>query len=545
MQEQTMPRSNAYLSATISESESGLVELGTMPPEGQVVGELAVGSVISVMISGQKEEIAEIFRCCPNRECSVHSPVGHRLALYSNALFCLTHHNPGVSVSGFKAICAFERSILALVAKKDKIPLHFTNFDLYCEQEIESLSLAVFNHLMKRNASVALDEEVFAEILDLLYLRKEFERFFIVYNLKGKHTLKTFKLALLASLHKQGRTPQWVFGRLLEYLRLEPAATLPIGGEQLPDIATIEETRDAAGLPAKTRLEIYAGMRAWFNREYKEHHWQVSMRTWQESRKTEGSSEAMLSLCMKLRKYDEGWQIYRESIADGLSDLRMVRLSARVIHLMICAVNARAVDNWTERIVEVCSVVSRLDIDEMERIQNTFSILLHLERYDNISYIASQVIRQYPEKLMNSTTYCLIIKNTIQVTTQYQKEMLQEINRGQTPDIIKGAIFLYEVWKRSSARGVFSTLFVGRSAACIEAYAMTLKLAVLLRSKQTVYKVCLDIWNSGVSLSQSMVETLGNLHQEQGCNCTTYGSETAIYSRGYLTHVLSLLTPNQ
>ncbi|OAG29045.1 hypothetical protein NEDG_01184 [Nematocida displodere] len=489
----------------------------------------------------QIKSLKYLFHSCSVPSCPTTQKVEAHLLFYSNALYCVVHHgDSSLTTETFPLICLFECSVLEELSGRDKEgpEMDYTYTDVYCEQDVESLSFRVFQNLLQR-CNVLESSECLYSMLMVLYMRKEYERFFTIYDMKRCHTIPTYQLALLSSLCLRERAPKTILAQLQACLKLTEVA------DKLPE----EESRwvEALKNPSAIRIEhlspqereaLYYALRRWFNQEYRAYHWTTSLKQWSGSKDTEGAAEAMIDLCVKFREYEKGWSIYKEVFAGALPSLRILRLSSQVMTLAIRALNTHSTATWTERLLEVSTVISRLDIDKVLKIKNTFSMLVEINSYSHMSYLSGRVIMQYPPSLISTTTLLVILRSTLSALERHPKEVEEETAERCTPPLIAEALSLYTIWKKNSERGILSTLFFGTSDDSFEVYSLVLSITLLLRRKETTLAVCRDIWESGLDVTPALAPPLVQTHAST-CLCTKYINSHE--KRAYLSHIITEL----
>ncbi|KAI5189033.1 hypothetical protein NECID01_0388 [Nematocida sp. AWRm77] len=494
-------------------------------------------------VSSMARELSSLFAQCPVDECPLHTETHHLLMLYSNALFCLMHHGMGkLSERTFLQICMFEGVIMQNISIHSQASIQYNNMDLYCEQDVESLAFKAFIELTQRSSSILGNPEAVCAMLQLLYLRKEYERFFQVYGMKIERTLDVFKIALQATLKTKEKGADSVFASLREYLGLAVSDVQFTKADLVDSVWMDLVSRghsevDPFQLPLSEKKALYRCVKAWYNQKYKEHHWNFSLEKWRVSKDTEGSSEAMLDICMKFQEHEKGWKIYKESFLETLHTLRMYRLSCRAVCLIVKAINMYGTPTWTERLLEVCTVISRLPIDKHLKIKNTFSVLLNIDRYLYLSFAMGAVIQQYPSELISSQTVGTIFQDTVQMVYRHREEIEREIAQKKLPDIFKPSVSLYALWKQKTTKGIFATLIFGRSKECVNVYSQFLQITILLNLHPQMFCVCQDLWEAGLHLTPPLSDALDHVHSLV-CECSKYSNEE-VHSRRFLTHILS------
>jgi len=500
----------------------------------------------SVASKSSLSEAKIVLHGCPEKECPLNTKdaENHPLVLYSNALFCVMRHTSvRIPVRSFPLICDFESSVIEDFYNHMYPGVKQNPTDLSCEQDMESLSFKLFEAFILIDSSVLRDTPAVSSLLSLLLLRKEYERFFHVFGMNVKKSVPVFKLALLASLCLKERDPLVVLDAFRKFLGIAEEVSDTPSGEATKWAQDVEEDSfdvDPADLSAAERVQVFCEIRSWFSKRYKTHRWNVSLENWKNSKDIEGSSEAMIDLCMKFKEYEEGWRIYKESISGRLHALSSFRLSSRALRLAIRAVNAYGTQIWTERVLELSTIISRLSLDSTLKIKSTFSVLLEIERYTHLSYIAGLVIKQYPAEAITSKSVGVILEDAVRVVERHAEEVEIDTQAGKLPEIAKFSLSLYSFWKKKSARGMLATLFFGRSADTVDAYGSALRLCTALKNKQQMAKVCQDVWEDGIPVSHSIFSSLSEIHLML-CKCTCFGEEDS-ETRKYLTHVLSLLS---
>ncbi|KAI5171191.1 hypothetical protein NEFER03_0593 [Nematocida sp. LUAm3] len=492
----------------------------------------------------QEERILEILGKCPLRRC-LFSSLDSPLILYSNALFCLTQHSAPLNIRKYRNICIFEKKVLKALWKADKVSFH-SYMDMYCEQEIDSLGYLVFNRAVKEDSSVLEDVDIVYLVLDLLYTRREYERFYRVYSIIKKESLRTLQLGMLVSLMLPEKDPIWMLQRIRKYLGVSSSSK-----EEWMDSSSdaeassfermLKEEVDPKEASPQRKLEIYFVIRKWFNQKYIENLWRVSMEKWRECKETEGSSEAMIDLCVKMKKYEEAWRIYKVSIEMHPSTLRKLHLSQRIIRLLICAINSDGVNNWMERLLEASSVVSHLEIERDSLVKSMISPIFSVEKYEVVTYIISSILHQIPTCFIDSKIFQIISGNLLQIIEKHNEKILQETKKEKKSDLIVSTLEIYCIWKKNTQRGIFSTMIFGRSEECLNIFYNMLYILSILRVKPFILLVCTDIWESGISVTHSISDALIEVHNLLNCPCNEFPPHEETETRNYLRHIISVL----
>ncbi|KAI5183452.1 hypothetical protein NEIRO03_1047 [Nematocida sp. AWRm78] len=501
------------------------------------------------------EDIFKSFKKCGTLGCSLNSPLPHAISLYSNILFCISQQHPDrpslIYSGSFKTICNFEKMILFTIQlDRNFKPTYTGHTDIHCEQEIESLTYKVY---MDRHCKEKIRTSISDcyHVLEMLLCRKEYQRFFSIYDQLDQKDLGIYKLALLASLYTQNEKTLKILTQLRDTLGLRNSdvdieATFPECDKRFRNL--VEEASDGCDMPSCTKEEkiaLFHTVKQWHCNKHKEFYWNLSLHKWSTSKGVEGATEAMLDKCIRLKKYEEGWFIYKEATLYPLIPLRMFRISRRVLSLIIHAINNCNAAMWVERYLEIASVISRLNIDYLQKVKHTFSALLNLKSYSQISCIARLILKQYPESMLNSNSVlCSIFEDIFEIFKVHKKALITSANDSSLPELAQCAYSLYQQWRKKNARGVFFSLFWGRSKESVEVYNAMLQIAIIIHNKPQVVIICKDIWHDSIPVLKSLSNTLMHVHNIY-TNCSCDDEETNVLSRSYLMHILYLLLPTQ
>ncbi|KAI5179811.1 hypothetical protein NEOKW01_0274 [Nematocida sp. AWRm80] len=531
------PRSIASSDALYFSPSSSILEMEGKEPAHFGLPNLSSGFGIPI--------VKKIFSGCPMPECPLNSSEEHPLIFYSNALYCIIKHGLRIDIDdgGMVGICAFERLILKGIEHGTPVKIDYESIDLTCEQDIESLAYKIFLLLLEKNKN-ALGHTALCSVLQLLYHRKEYERMYNLYLKCNQHTIRIYKLLLLGTLKTKTITYQSILQGFKDYLSLpkeiddnKPPANNPWDDMIIKDNPHEIQLKD---LNIQDRTEVYHALKSWFTKEFKESYWEHSLEQWKQSQEIEGSSEAMITLCIKMRKYEEGWSVYKESTTEtNLCTLRLFRLTSRILSLIIKAINFYGVYSWIERYLEVSTVISRLNIDPVLKVQTTYSCLHDITSYDHVCCIAGFVIKQYPPEIFASRPMCFLLEDTHRILDDHQDEIDKELNNGLMPQLVKSVFWIYSEWKTRTHRNSLMAIFFGRSSDTVSVYGLVLSIGVRLRLECQVKLVCQDIWDNSISVSPPIAHSLEQVHIEI-CSCTDF-CQNSIQSRSYLFHVLSLI----
>ncbi|KAI5190832.1 hypothetical protein NEMIN01_1234 [Nematocida minor] len=494
------------------------------------------------------EAIFQCFKSCSIEDCPLNSPYTHPISLYSNLLFCvMRNHRNLLSFNrhkSFKIICDFEKIIL-LAVQLDRTfrPVHVGKFDLLCEQDIESLTFKLYESMYAMDKSNIATSDYY-HILEILLNRKEYERFFVVYEQSKTKTIGTYKLSIVAALcMKEEKIPR-ILTQIKNDLKLKnvdiDGRTPPIGKQYRNLVENAAEDSDMPCYTEEENLVLFYTIKNWYIDKYREHHWNVSIHTWHVSRNTEGASEAMIDRCIRLRKYEEGWDIYKESTIDPITPLRMLRLSRRILSLIIHAINNCNTNVWVEKYLEIATVISRLNVSNVIKVKNTFSILSSLKNYAHISCISVLTIKQYPEELIsNSAALGIIFEDIYKIFKDHEEVLAETQNESCTSSLARHALIIYRIWRKKNSKSVFLSLFWGRSKESVEVYTLILQIAAITKNKDHIISICKDIWEDSIAVTENLSNTLSHIHSEySSCSCD---ASVNTNSRGYLMHVLSSL----
>lgn len=506
------------------------------------------GLHLDTALAEKTEVLTRVFGKCAHKGCRPNKAGSPKpsainpadpILFYSNAMHCMSHHehtDPNKLIQHFSTICEFERLVISSL--KSISPGHIEvlrhgSMNLCCEQDVESLALKSFQVLHRQNRDFQGQAEILNSILSLLLERKEYERFFSVYDMRAQSTLRVFKLALQASLFFPERCHRKILEDLAAYLNL-PEKPGNTKGPHSP------ETRSGSSESGKGR-EIYQSIESWFGRKHREHYWNFAVLQWNSSKNAEGSSEAMLDLCSRFREFEHGWSVYKETLAQGLPQLRISRLSSRAVGLIVKAINAHATTNWIERLLEVCTVISRLQIKDALKIRSTFSAVLGIERYAHASYIAGRIIRQYPQSLASSSSLGIILGDTLRLLEKHKDLTEKEAALNVLPDMIRDVLKFYLIWKEKTSRGLLSAFFFGYPEETVEVFALLLQLGLVLRQHDLMLAICQDLWDSGAAVSEDVSDPLFSIHATV-CQCSDHAAIWSVRSRKYLAHTISKLS---
>ncbi|KAH9385927.1 uncharacterized protein NEMAJ01_0823 [Nematocida major] len=549
---------------------SGEYSLSTAPPAPIVDTSVCAAPQESSPGEGKSplENIFSAFSFCPVKGCPLNFASTHAICIYSNILFCLGAKHAGSPSSEcslpFREICNFERAVL-LAVQIDRTfkPAPVGRLDLNCEQDIESLAFKIYEQ-MPESRRRAMGPGDYYCILDMLHCRGEFERFFGVYDECSCPNLGVYKLALVASLHADNGKEMRIFLRLKNALGLkkdvDPSRPAPKIDKKYAKL--VEEAAEGGDLPAcsaSDAVTLFYTVRAWYMGKYKEFHWTAYMNKWYVSKSTEGASEAMLDKCIRFKKYEEGWCIYKETALEKITPLRLLRLSNRALFLIMQAINNSNANMWAERYLEVATVISRLNITDRVKIHSTFAVLLNLKNYNKMSYLACLVLKQYPDPLLNNNaSICMIFGVIYEMFKKYEyifadkspvthlennplTEIERTLNKNDVllPELAVEACLIYRKWRKSHSRGVFFSLFWGRSHDSMCVYNSVLQIAIIVKAREEILSICSDMWNDSIPVTEDVSSSLVYIHRVfTECACSE--SENAC-TRPYLMHVLSLL----
>lgn len=454
--------------------------------------------------------------------------VAYVLRLYSNGLFCVSVHYKklhSVQLSNFKSITLLETYLLqnpftmpsSLSLQNKKV------MDVYCEQDIESLSIKIYERLGEREREALLRSNELLFLLSLLRVRKETERFFMVYDASDeKKNIDIFKIALLMSLETEYKDPRAIFKEIRSFLGCTEADGKCLCGEE----SLSPEQRE------------YEAIKKWFSDEYRRHHWNVCMMIWKSSKEIEGAGEAMIDVCVKYREYEEGWKVYSEVSRKERKSSDVQKLSLRACYMAVRALNHTGDRLWIDRFLAV--VANGTKDSSPSFIKDVILMLNDIENNRTLSFLVTQLLRLCCKVSLNCEGVKCTLEGCFCLLEQRQQE--KELEDSLTLMCLRGVFDLYLLWKKTKKQSSLLSFFLGSSECTNDIYRAMLGICCKCKIEEIIRDVCEDIWNSGVTMDEQLMEHLREIHNVR-CSCDRFTHLTIRKGRGrnILDHCVKVL----
>lgn len=460
------------------------------------------------------------------------------LIAYSQLIYCVVNHQ-NVSVVDISKIFKIETFLLKFIcepeildvkkvlqgkfSKLEKLRDQFSicsekyyqnNFsELNCEQCIESLTYKVFLKIRKNMQNY--DNKTFSSVknsisdielkicnisltdLDMiykknieytllvLYLRKEYFRFFNIYN-KIERSEFVNRMAYILSLNDD-----------CEYNPIEEKSenlhTIEIEDSKLKEIICLEnEDKEIWKLNVNA---IYG--------------WNDKVRLWMKNREECSGilDMTMIDECISHKKFDEGWLIY--TLGNGHIKEEFHRLSVLCITAL-----CKGEDNvWAVRLINI--IKSAIDKHEVgiccELVQDIFNRIASIP--EKLRY---KIIREFINRIR-------VMENDEKIVTYIIKginELCKKCRNTETCDIcVQHANMVYKEWKRNNTGGIF---FKSHSKYENEIYENMLDMCDTIQDCNGFMNVCKDLINNEAKINRSIYKKLQTVHNKtcKDCNDT-------------------------
>jgi pentatricopeptide repeat protein len=455
---------------------------------------------------------------CTNKHCPLmaQKKKGERncpafyLTLYSNALVCLTFHKKNIEKilpEDLLCILGLEETFLSGKGQVlKKITENSKNcMDLYCEQDVESLTMRIYEKLTEAQRREILKGRFVGKFLSLLRTRKEWERFFSVYGRIEKRDMEVYKIALLASIETEQVDPRSILKEVKAHLR-------------------VPENDPESGEAAR-----YEELKKWFSEEYRKHHWKECMRIWESSRGMEGAAESMIDVCIKYREFEEGWKVYNEALRSGDSSIH--KLSVRGCYMGVKALNYKAGDCWRERFLAV--ITASMKTVKPLFLRQGILMLSEVEDGETLLYLTQQTLKIYHESRISGEGVKCALEGCLCLLEKREEASFRN-------GILDSVFSLYSQWKRK--RHGFLRLFFKSSECTSQIYMKMLCLCCICEKKERAQEVCEDMWNYGLEMNEEILEHLRSLHKGE-CDCDKFARASGKkgHGRNILDHCVKIL----
>lgn len=475
------------------------------------------------------------------------------LVAYSQLIYCVVNHQ-NVFVVDISKVFRLEFFLLKFVSEpeildvksvlqgkysklekiKDKFSIcsekYYQNSfsELNCEQCIESLTYKVFLKIRKnlqnindktqvvsKNNYNSFDSNTSLEDLNLLqkknieytllvlYLRKEYFRFFKIYNNIERSEFIN-RLAYILSLNDD-----------CEYNSIDEKSfilhNIEIEDSILKENICLEnEDKEIWKLNVNA---IYG--------------WNDKVRLWMKNREECSGilDMTMIDECINNRKYDEGWLIY--TLGNGHIKEEFHRLSM----LCITALCKGEDDIWAVRLINI--IKSAIDKHEVsiccDLVNDIFNKIANIP--EKLRFI---IIREFIYRIR-------VMENDEKIVTLIIKginELCKKCKNTETCDIcVQHANMVYKEWKKNNTGGIF---FKSHSKYENEIYENMLDMCDTIQDCSGFMNVCKDLIDNEAKINRSIYKKLQSIHNKtcKDCNDTKCTVTKFRNERQLLYHLL-------
>ncbi|KAG0436788.1 hypothetical protein DMUE_4053 [Dictyocoela muelleri] len=396
------------------------------------------------------------------------------------------------------------------IARRDQLVAAFksfsvdTNIHIYCEEDIDSITYKFYKRFpenQKRMVQVDF-------LLFILYLRKESNRFFKVFDGILTKSEVSYRLALLFTLRTDCEvSTDSVLKRMSYQVELIPT--------NVSDTNFMEEI--------DKYVQLSADVDPWLDRAYQDYHWNECIRLWKINMSNTMVSVNMIDVCVKYRHYEDGWLIY-----GWLIDKESATLKAS----LLCVEGYRITHEpvWVTRLAQIYEQVIKnkkqplcctLTRDILDRI-STHSDADKRIILKRVISKAGDIVDDQIAKCMLRGIYNLSRNKSDNETLELLFEFAQNI---------------YKWWKDNCLSFFFTPSSSG------DIYSTMLGVCGATKHINKFIDVCKDIKASKTKINSEILETLENFHSEMNCKCGLFDSflKNDEFAKQLLKHVVQEL----
>lgn len=522
-----------------------------------------INNVVAVTRSSGKATAT----CCLCKGDVVVESLDDVFAMYGKLLDCVTFHLSDVSSVPFVDLFILDSYILSLIADKrnhcvedtiserDMDDNHvltarlvrtasafFTesNIKIYCEQKLESL----FYKFYKRAGDQFTANKHCNLLLWVLFKRKESNRFFTLYSTLERKNVFIYKLALLFTL--QGDCLKESSQLLNEIERkfcaedldgtVLPPCCAKGNGSPLPAGSShLEKCKEYQAMVAEINATLgsavsdFEDLRKWHEKMKDEVNWSSCLEMWSKNR-ADGTGlvdEAMISICIEHKKFDEGWTIYTNST-------QQEACVSRAAFLCLKALKYNGDLKWIERIFEVVrlAVVRQMKSACCEITNNTVQVISNISE-EKRKIILKGLIDNMQSISGDEEVVCCFLKAFLILCTKCKSS-------GTCEMCVEYANKFYDAWKVSKEK-TRSFFFGNKTGWEKKIYCNMLGVCTETENCKGFYSVCSDVLSNDMEIDQETFGRLEKYHQEKhkNCKCVDMRIDTKRLGMGLLKHFLS------
>ncbi|KAF7684563.1 hypothetical protein TCON_0241 [Astathelohania contejeani] len=407
-----------------------------------------------------------------------------------------------------------------------------TSIHINCEQDVESIIYKIFKFNFITVEKSTLEEDDIRKALYLLYRRKESTRFFRIFNRLDERDEIINRLAVLTSLDIASCTsPESVFKTVKETHKLK--------NKQIIEdwLSKSEEEREDCllGLPSEMikflRLEI-RDIDLWYKLECERQNWDECLKLWGSTRDDgTGSVDAsMIDICIRNKKYDEGWLIFEDR---GYTHPRCVSKSCL---LTLSAIrDGRDPELWVFRLVNIVSTAMRLKMKSTccRLADEILEVLSHMDE-EKRNMILQRVVSTFntedlkrEDEIINS-----LMRGFLNLCTKCK-------DKNTCENCLNYAIEIFNNWRKRR-----SGMFGFRKSGPVDQHIYSCMLGVCdeANHKEDFCDVCKKFMGDKIRVNEEIVNRLEKAHRERYCECQGFRSKARNeqFAKDLLKHFVAL-----
>ncbi|UYI27756.1 hypothetical protein J0A71_07g16390 [Encephalitozoon cuniculi] len=468
---------------------------------------------------------------------SIASKPSDIVRAYSYLLTCIDHVD-GVPAVNFRDLFVVETFVLDRICEKKMLDfdrifgeqrdpnakrremlkamegcLPNSPINIDCEQELDSLMYKVYKRRTDLNPKdIALGE--IELLLVTLFRRSESSRFFKVFS-RCKKSKGALRLGLLMGL-KDGN--DGLVDKLLRSYGEENLSTKSYFLDCKDDL--IRRSIDPDWIMSVESNEEWLACRK------EEMEWEECVHFWATNR--EGSSEAfnksMMDLCIKHRKYEEGWIVYSKGC----------KKTPYVIH-KACLLSLKALKETND-----CKWISRLFevIEASEPEEDDAKYLVANDVLENLSTLPENVRNLVLKGFITRIDLLDRNEEVVNLVIRGLLDLCRTCGHDKGHDLFGDyANLLYSKWKKHKLCGRYPPENQGKIES--EIYSNMLSVFDALQDKEKVLSICRDMVNSNMKMTKELCSKIQTLHT---VNLESFKSEpTSLEQYSVLERLVSLV----
>ncbi|KAF9761695.1 hypothetical protein NGRA_2456 [Nosema granulosis] len=378
-----------------------------------------------------------------------------------------------------------------------------------CEHDVESLSFRIY----KKNREIFQEEEL-EYLLTVLYLRKEYTRFFRVFKRIPSISLYQYRLALSLTFNEDCDF------ETSEVLELKSRLVEKEGGSTLlSTMSNFDLLKDIFYI-----VDLSKEHSKWLEDAKVLFEWNEKVKIWSKNRNDCSGSvdKSMVEESIRARRWDDGWCIYKLGSKGVKEDFHKICI------LCIKALVDEKDELWVSRLLDVLEAaisMNKVDIccDIIDDLFDRINIIDEKYRFTILSEFIKKVSRmEGDEKVVN---------HIIRVISR----LCRTCNGTEACEFcVDHVTSIYNEWKRNNTGGFF---FKHHSKYETEIFENMMDLYCTIEDSNKFVGVCRDLVENDTKINKEMSKRIQNVHNKTCNNCCKNPTETRSNNQELLSHL--------